>query len=258
MLIDAHTHVHPEPDGWGSQYDATVENLITCIEKWQIDRAILLPVASKVSNEFIGQCVKRYPDKLIGFVSVNPLEGPAAIDKMEEDVHRYKLKGLKLHPRFQNFRADDPILIPLVQKAASMGLPVVIDTLIHGPSLLKDCMPLLVDQLARAVPAAKIIMAHMGGYRFMDALFVAKVNKNVYLDLSVTLLYFANSPFNQQIGFAIHQAGAERCIYGSDHPTYSVDNVFRSTVDVLNSYNLSGSEMDFILGGTIGSLINLR
>ena len=258
MIIDAHAHVHPKHHGWGEKHDARLENLIGCIEKWRIDRAVLLPVASIVSNEFIGRCVEQYPDKLIGFVSVNPLEGNAAIEKMEEDVYRYKLKGLKLHPRLQNFRADDPRLIPLVQKAASMGLPVVIDTLIHGPSLLKDCMPLLVDEIARKVPAAKIVMAHMGGYKFMDALFVAKVNKNVYLDLSVTLLYFAGSPFQEQIGFVIHQVGAERCIYGSDHPTYTVENVFKSSVDVLNGYHLSSKEMDQILGGTISSLLNLQ
>lgn len=256
MTIDAHTHVHPDRDGWSEGCDASLDNLVSSLDECKVDKAVILPIAPKVSNAFVKQCCDKHPNRLIGFASVNPLDGFQAVEKLEKDVHEYGLKGLKLHPRVQNFKVNDPQIVPVIQKASDMKIPVIIDTLLHGPTLLKDNVPLLVDELARAVPEAKIVMAHMGGYKFMDALFVAKVNRNVYLELSVTLLYFANSPFEEQIGFVIQRVGPERCIYGSDHPTYIASEAFYSSVKVLEKYSLTGREIDYILGNTMASLLS--
>src|SRR3990172_10037888 len=106
MIIDAHTHIHPDPKGFGERYDASLETLISSLEKSDVDKAILLPISPYVPNEFIAEACRKYPDLLIGFASVNPLD-PGSPDKLMHDVKKYNLKGLKLHPRIQKFSLGD-------------------------------------------------------------------------------------------------------------------------------------------------------
>ena len=256
MIIDAHVHIHSDPKGFGEAYDASLDTLINLLNESDIDKAILLPIYPLVSNTFIAEACRKYPDKLIGFASVNPLSEKKSIEQLEEDVFQYKLKGLKLHPRLQNFSLNDPHLIPLLQKAADMDLPVIIDTFPNGAGLEKS-FPLQIDGIADTVPRTKIIMAHFGGYRLWDALFVAKAHSNIYVDLSYTLLYFQGSSLEKDLGFAIKKLGSNRCVYGSDHPEMEIGTTFDASLEVLSRYQLSSKDMDNILGGTISSLISL-
>ena len=100
-------------------------------------------------------------------------------------------------------------------------------------------------------------MAHFGGYKLWDALFVAKAHPNIFVDLSYTLLYFRGSSLEKDLGFAIKKLGSHRCIYGSDHPEMKIDKTLVASLEVLNSYKLSSKDMDNILGGTISSLISM-
>lgn len=256
MIIDAHVHIHPDPKGFGEKYDASLDTLINLLDKSPVDKAVLLPIYPRVTNSFIAEACQKYPDKFIGFASVDPLGGKESIEKLEEDVFQYNLKGLKIHPRFQNFALDDPNIIPVLQKAAALDLAIIIDVFPIGVGLEKS-FPLLIDRIATTLPKAKIIMAHFGGYRLWDALFVAKAHANVFVDLSYTLLYFRGSSLEKDLEFAIKKLGSHRCIYGSDHPEMGIGKTFSASLEVLNHYRLSSTDMDNILGGTISSLISL-
>jgi len=256
LIIDAHVHIHPDPKGFGEDYDASLDTLIGLLDKSPVDKVVLLPIYPKVTNDFVAEACQKHPDKLIGLASVDPMGGKKSIEQLEQDVFQYNLRGLKLHPRLQNFSLDDPSLILLLQKAADMNLPVIIDTFPNGAGMDKS-FPLLIDGIAGAVPKAKIIMAHFGGYKLWDALFVAKAHSNIFVDLSYTLLYFQGSSLEKDLGFAIKKLGSHRCIYGSDHPEMEIGKTFTASLEVLNRYQLSSQDMDNILGETISSLISL-
>ena len=257
MIIDAHTHIHPDPKGFGEKYDASLESLISSIENSDVDKAILLPISPLVSNEFIAESCKKYQDKLIGFASVDPLDSESP-DKLTKDVKKFNLKGLKLHPRMQNFSLADPNILPVLQRASDLGLPMVIDAFPYSSNvLIKDTLPLLIDELAHKIPNGKFIIAHMGGYRLWDGLFVAKGHKNVYLDISYTLLYFQGSSIANDIKFIIKKAGANKCIYGSDHPEMELSVTYERSLKILKSFDLSKNEMNLIFGGTIESLLGV-
>ena len=201
MIIDSHVHIHPNKDGFGPKYNASIEFLLENIENSEVDKAVILPIVASdpflrnVQNKYVGEICGKYPNLFWGFASVDPARGKDAIKELEDTVKEYNLKGLKLHPRFQNMAMNDFRLISVVDKAADLGIPIAIDTLIWKPTPLRFQDPLLIDDVAKAVPDAKIIMCHMGGYRFMDALFVAVANDNVYLDISVTVEWIHKSPF---------------------------------------------------------------
>jgi len=257
LIIDAHVHIHPDPQGFGGNYDASLGTLMHLLNESSIDKVVVLPIYPKVTNAFIAEACQEYPDKLIGFASIDPLGGKRAIEQLEEDVSQYNLKGLKLHPRLQNFTLDGSCMIPLLQKAADLDLPIVIDTFPQGMNLVK-LSPVLLGPIATAVPEAKIIMAHFGGYKLWDALFVAKAHPNIFVDLSYTLLYFQGSSLEKDLGFAIKKLGSHRCIYGSDHPEMELNKTFEASLKILNQYQLSSKDMEDILGNTISSLLSLR
>ncbi|MFC1963391.1 amidohydrolase family protein [Chloroflexota bacterium] len=256
MIIDAHVHIHPDPKGYGERYDASLDTLIELLDKSPIDRAVLIPIYPKVSNAFIGKACSKHPDKFIGFASVDPLEGKESIEMLERDVSQYNLKGLKLHPRLQNFSLDDSSIIPLLQKASDLNLPIIIDAFPNGAGLQKS-FPLSIDRLAIAIPKAKIIIGHFGGYKLWDALFVAKAHENIFVDLSYTLLYFQGSSLEADLAFAIKKLGSHRCIYGSDHPEMEINKTLDASLEILKRYQLSSQDMENILGGTISSVLSL-
>ena len=256
MIIDGHTHVHPQPDGFGPKYDASVASLIQAIRQSPVDKAVVLPIAPEISNEFVATACREHPDELIGFASVDPLLGKRAVEQLEEEVVRFELKGLKLHPRRQGFGYRHlPHIIPLIEQAANLNIPVLIDAFPYGQDFLRDKVLALINDLAMAVPEAAIIMAHMGGYRVFDALMIAKANRNVYLDISYTLLYYRHSSIERDIGFVIKKIGAERVVYGSDHPEMPLRQSFEESIRILEQFDLTANEMDCILGNNIASLV---
>ncbi len=235
--------------------------MVRNLEESDVDKAVVLPVAAdspyvkRTDNAFVGELCAEYPDKLIGFASVNPLEEPDAAARFQHDIETYGLKGLKLHPRWQGFSVEDPRVVPLVEKAAELDVPVAIDTMLWKPTPLKEHLPINVDTLCKRVPDAKIIMCHAGGFHFMDALCVAVANDNVYLDTSVSLEYFHNTPFEDQFVFVLKQVGAHRLIYGSDHPQNPLKEAYGSAQSILAKHGFSDDELAQIFGVTITSLL---
>lgn len=257
MIIDCHTHIHPQADGFLPNRDASLATLIEALRHGPVDRAVVLPIAPEVSNDFIADACRTYPDELIGFASVEPLKGKSAIEQFEEAIVHLGLKGLKLHPRRQGFgQADFEQIVPLIKKAADLMVPVLIDAFPYGQSVFKTHAVQLVNDLAVVVPRAKLILAHAGGYQLFDALMVAKSNPYVFLDISLTPLYFRGTSVENDLGFVIRKMGAERIIYGSDHPDIPILTAFEQMMEVLDHYGLTTTQVDAILGNNLVELLS--
>lgn len=260
MIVDAHVYVHPERDGFGSRFDASLEFLMEEMNACEVERAAIFPIASEnpyikwTSNQYVGECCAMHPEKLIGFASIHPLLEPDAPAALARDARAYNLQGLKLHPRFQGFSADDQRIVPLVEQAAELNIPVAIDCLLWKPTPLHNQHPFNIDVLAKRVPKAKIVLCHAGGWLFMEALAVAKANDNVWLDLSLSLLYFEGTPFEEQFLFALRQAGPQRLIYGSDHPQNTLRDTYERSRRLLERY-FSTDELKGVYGLNFLSLL---
>jgi hypothetical protein len=261
MIVDAHTHIHAEKNGMGPGHDASLAALLTHLETGSIDKAVILaeavdvPYIKRIENEFVAACCREHPERLIGFASVHPDES-GAVARFEDAVRRDGLRGLKLHPRFQGVAANDPRIVPLVEKAAELGVPVMVDTLLWKPAPLRLQAPILVDDLCKRVPEAKVILAHAGGFHFMDALAVVVANDNAYLETSVSLMYFKGTPFESQFMFALKQAGARRLIYGSDYPQKPMHETFENSRALFRQYGFTDEDMAWFFGKTLLSLLS--
>lgn len=261
MIIDAHTFVHPEADGFGPKYDARLENLLAQLETSPVDRAIIFPIAcdcpyiKRTTNEYVAQCVKAHPDVLTGFASVHPLADRDPVGDLERAVVDLGLRGVKLHPRFQGFVASDERVAAVVRKAAELDVPVAIDCMLWKPTPLDEQLPFHIDRLCKKVPEAKVIMCHAGGWKFMDALAVAVANDNVFVDISLSLNYFHKTPFEDQFVFALEQIGAHRVIYGSDHPQESLAACYGTAREILDGHGFSEEQLALVFGETAQRIV---
>lgn len=260
MIIDGHTFVHEECDGFGGDYDAALESLLAELANSAVDKALLLPIECESAyiktsrNEFVAKCCEEHPDKLLGFASVHP-HSKDAVRRFEEAVKDLGLKGLKVHPRFQGLAANDPSVVALVRKAQELNVPVAIDCMLWKPTPLRSQTPFNIDDLCKAVPEAHIVMCHAGGFHFLDALAVVKANDNVYLDLSLMVRYFDGTPFEEQFMFVLKQVGARRLIYGSDHPQDRLGETYELSRRVLTKHGFSDEELEFVFGKTLLSIL---
>ena len=111
MIIDIHTHVFPdkiaEKASHGIQefynirvpYDGTLSKLLELSDRAGVDKVVIhspatTPHQVESINNFIIECTQKYPDRIIGFMTMHP-----DYDDINGEVERCidaGLKGLKI------------------------------------------------------------------------------------------------------------------------------------------------------------------
>jgi predicted TIM-barrel fold metal-dependent hydrolase len=172
-----------------------VEELIKAMDEAGIDKSVALPLdygimsheEAEVSvwrvNEYVAEAQKRYPDRIIGFVGVDPLR-PDAVELLETGVTKWGLKGVKLFP--STFQLTDLSVQKFFAKANELEIPVLChqgtDPL---PYIAKHGSPVELDELTLYYPKMKLIAAHCsrGWERLLIA--IAEWRRGIiYTDLS--------------------------------------------------------------------------
>ncbi|MCI8553635.1 MAG: amidohydrolase family protein [Clostridiales bacterium] len=275
MIVDFHTHLFPDAmakralhqllentRAYASLYgetrahtDATAAGLTASQKKAGIGLSLVLPIAtssrpSPTLNDFAAQ-VDRMPG-LRSFGSVHP-RNPA----FREELHRIRelgLKGIKLHPEYQDCFADDPEIVAVVREAAALDLTVVFhagqDIGMAPPA---RCTPARVRRLRQAVPDARLVLAHMGGYRIWEQVEEALPELKVMLDTSFCL---PNHPEEwERFARLIRLAGVENVLFGTDSPWADQQESLEAAVRFLEEYGFSAVEQAAILGGNACRLL---
>ena len=208
MIIDAHTHVDLMLS-WG--WMDPPELLVPLLDEAGIDKAVIMTYRDATGPDdpaiaYIREAVAAYPDRLIGFVRINP-NAPGAMDALDRAISEFGFKGLKLHPNSSVCFPFAEATLRLMRRAAEYHAPVLFHT---GDDLL--ALPDEVAEAARLCPQATVIMAHMGGYHHYDSLIQAALElPNVMIDTSA-------SPYPWMVKRVVETIGAERVLYASDGP----------------------------------------
>lgn len=175
----------------------------------------------------IAEMVAQHPDVLVGFGSVDPNKGAAAVAGVHEAA-RLGMRGLKFHPPAQRFSPSDRLAYPVWDVAASLGLPVLIHSgytamgvgmLGGGGVELRYGDPMLVDRVAADFPRLRIILAHPSWPWQDQALAVARHKQNVYLELSG----WSPATFSEPLLRAMRGPLEDRVLFGSDFPFLTPD-----------------------------------
>ncbi len=246
--IDVHTHI-PRRGGMAADPRAeqkqryfksptmgmTVEQMVELYRKLEMV-AVVFDIDKETTsddpfegNDYVAEVMQRYPDVFIGWASVDPWKGRAAVKELERAVTQLGLRGLKLHPITQAFFPNDERFYPIYAKAQELGIPVIFHTGHTGIGAgtpggtgikLKYSRPIpYIDDIAADFPNLTIIGAHPSWPWQEESLAIARHKSNFYIDLSG----WAPKYFPQELIQYTNSIIQDRVLFGTDWPVIGVE-----------------------------------
>ncbi len=262
MIIDFHTHIFPDSlaeravealakrSGLQPQTNGTAKNTLELMEKAGIDASVCLNIATKPTqmrkiNSFLNEIKS---ERLIPFGTIHPdAEG---ITEELEFIENSGIKGIKLHPDYQNFYADEKRMDEIYDFISQLGLILIFHSGYDiGLGCPIHCTPLMLKKIGEKFPKLTIVAAHFGGYGlWRDAAELLWKLDNVYFDTAFSL-----GLDKETAEWSINKKGAEHFILGSDcpweNPQYSIE--------FIQSLSISEREKELILGENARQLLKL-
>ncbi|MGD0176752.1 MAG: amidohydrolase family protein [Candidatus Bathyarchaeia archaeon] len=230
-----------------------VEKLV--LFAWDAETSSHMP---KVANEFVAKVADRYPERVVGFASVDPHK-KSAVKDLEYAIRDLNLRGLKLHPQVQAFEPNDRAYYPLYSKCVELGVPVTFHTgsTYWGAGLeggggvkLRFSDPMLLDDVAADFPELKLIMAHPGWPWQDEQLAVATHKNNVYVDLSG----WSPKYFQPLLITYMTKMIPQKFLFGTDYPMLSPQRWLQD----FETLHTSPEIKDMILRDNAKNLLKLK
>jgi predicted TIM-barrel fold metal-dependent hydrolase len=279
LIVDFHTHIFPdevrasreeflERDAWfGTLYEnprnklASAEDVVASMEAAGVDRTVVFGFPWRDAklcswhNDYIIDSIKRYPDKLLGFACVQPLDAKDA-----QELARCLDAGLmglgELGPDGQRFDIEDKrILQASAEVLEQYDRPLLThasEPMGHSYPGKGQTLPWKLLKLAQNFPDVKMVFAHWGGglpfYELMPE--VGEHLGNVYYDTAASTYLYRFNVFP----VAAQLVGAERILWGTDYPLLSQSKMLRR----IRESGLSQDQLDAVLGGNAARLLRLE
>lgn len=247
MIIDCHVHCFPDilaekavvqlskNSGLQAYTNGTVADLIKKLDENKVNKAVVLNIAKKPNqdkkvNDF---AIASNSDRLIHFGSVHPLS-----DSVEQELERLKqngIIGIKLHPEYQEFDADDKVADKVYVKAQELGLIVAFHAgfdIAYPTS--ERAHPYKLRKVIDRFPHLKIQLAHFGGMLKWTYALEVLAGTDAYIDISMCGRYIG-----LEVAHAIiDKHGIDKMLFGTDSPWESwgtqynlVDSLGLSAID---------------------------
>lgn len=272
-LIDAHLHLREKPDereAWRfPPHDAesvtepygdwsaasAVRQLLLEMDSCGVGHAVVLHLLWQPwSVEAVAEALANQPT-LTGFVNIDP-RLPTALDDIQKG-YELGYRGLKLHPRTQCYRPNDAACVAVARRAGDLGIPVLLDCFPDGDWLTAGLSVLDYAKLAREAPETRVVVAHAGGHHCLDLLMLAKRIKNLWFDISYSLLYYG-SPVVDCIFYAMESIRYERVLFGTDYPDRPLEISVKKSLALMDKYGVVGEAREKLLWKNALELLKLK
>ena len=89
------------------------------------------------------------------------------------------------------------------------------------------------------ISISPVILLHSGGSRVLEAVLLADLNKNVYLETSCSLHFYSGSKIQNEFAFAYRKIGFDRVLYASDFPYQNMEDCLKTFNDFCNENQIS-------------------
>ena len=278
-VVDSHTHVFPPEvkqrretfcmldDYFGDLYAdpaakiVTVEDLLAEMDGSGVDLSVMCgfgwtsPELCTMQNDYLLDCLRRYPPRLAALASLQPLAGERALAEVERCL-KAGMKGVgELMPDGQGYRLNELHRIGyLFEHAAQQGFPVMTHTsepVGHHYPGKGTATPDTVWPLVQAFPEAKLILGHWGGgYPFYELMpEVRRGSANVYYDSAASTYIYSPEVF-LNVGRIV---GFEKLLWASDYPVLRQGRFLQR----MGELELAEADRDALLGGNAVRLFGL-
>jgi hypothetical protein len=276
VIIDFHTHIVPprvkENRSYYLKRDpcfaalysddkaklVTAEELIASMDQAGIDRSVVLnigwasPELCRWSNDYIMESIKRYPQRLIGFGSIQPRDSEAVAEL--ERCSQGGMRGIgEMRSDIQGFDLGDRSTMGPIAEVAQRHRLIILthasEPVGHSYPGKGTITPEVLYRFIANFPDLRIVLAHWGGglpfYALMPE--VAEALRNVHFDTAASpLLYY--DPVCQHVAQLV---GADKILFGSDYPLLAQERAIKW----ITSLDLPQEVKNKILGGNAEELL---
>ena len=270
MLIDFHTHIFPNKiaektinalasnSGTTPYTDGTDFGLIQNMQKGGADISVNLPVLTKPEQfdsvlEFariINEKYEHAEKRIISFAGMHPY-----CEDIKGKMRRIRdlgIKGVKIHPDYQETFIDDERYIEILKAAKDNDLIVVTHAGVDNGYIGKPvrCPPELSAKVLKKINYNKIVLGHYGGHKQWEKVLELLVDFDVYFDTAFTFYKIEEELFKK----ILYAHGEDKILFATDCPWSDI----KRDKETFLSYNLPQEIQDKILYKNALKLLKLK
>lgn len=250
-IIDFHTHYYPDKivekalnkaiDFIQPVTNGTRSGLLESMKRNGIGYSVSLPMVNNPENarSLNLWAARENHDEIIMFGSVHPQE-----EKPEETlkyIAELGMKGIKVHPEYQNFYFGDPAYDRIWSACEEYDLIVLTHTgfdIMFPPPY--HCTPSDIAVVKERHPDLKLVAAHGGGMRLYDEVEKYVLGREIYIDLA-----FMNGMNieSERLNRLVQRHSKDYILYGSDSPWCDQGEM----IEIVRKFSISEEEKEKIL-----------
>lgn len=261
-IIDFHTHAFPdslaerampqlEKEGnIRAVLDGKISSLLASMDRSGIEISVVASIATKPEQfEPILRWSKGIAsDRLIPFPSIHPRD-PRAAERVRI-VHAEGLKGIKLHPYYQDCDVDDGMIFPVYEALEELGLILLCHTgFDFAFARVRRADPRRVLDVLERFPRLKFVTTHMGAWEDWDEVRAHILGKPIYVETSFSIGFLGRERSREMI----FSHPEDRLIFGTDSPWEGQEK----SLEEVRSLGLGPEREKRILSGNARSLLGL-
>jgi predicted TIM-barrel fold metal-dependent hydrolase len=261
VMIDFHAHAFPDAlaeravrhlstEGNVKAFsDGTVSGLLTSMDQVGILRAVVCSIATKAEQfaPILAWSKKIASPRIIPLASIHPLRDPDPLGKAQQ-VADEGLIGIKLHPYYQDFKLDDPVLGPFYRRLEQLGLLVVVHT---GFDFAfprdRQCDPVRILRVLESVPQLRLVTTHLGAWDDWDEVERHLIGKPIWMEISMSIDRLGRDRARR----LLLNHPADHVLFGTDSPWTSQ----AETLALVRGLDLGEERETAILGGNARLLL---
>ena len=219
MTTDIHTHLGTSPnevrDVNFDNLNEEVDMLISRMDLFGVERAVLTPNVPWLSNELYLKATEIYPERLYSACSIIP----RPIDEARERLKRYIDEGcVALALSDETFHPTDPATQSIINYAVRENIPVYFQI----QNMRSDTITFF-DTISSVYNDGKFVILNMGGLFGFPKLIPLVYRKNMWIELSTTFIKLVESPLRVYLDALLQDIGVRKLVFGSGYHSQYVD-----------------------------------
>ena len=225
--FDSLVHVTTSGAWINGRDDASLERLIRELDRAGVFRACLVGLPGVVENDDVRAAADRAGERLIPIAGFDPpaFADTHSIARELASLRSAGFRGIKLHPRLNDYDPLHPQVSGAINAAAEEQLVVFLDTLFRQPGRATLSAPDVIDRLVHLCPRAPMVLLHGGGSDVLKVAEIVRLHRRLILDVSYTLLAYRRSSVTADLRW-VFETLDQRVVVGSDMPEFTPSDAF--------------------------------